>query len=63
MLFTTIIFDLDGVIIDSIPVIEAAFQYACQQTYGPDVEHPPFSEYKKRLGQGFKVMCPFGKAA
>ena len=49
-----VIFDLDGVIIDSIPVIEAAFQYACQQTYGPDVEHPPFQNIKNVLARDSK---------
>jgi AHBA synthesis associated protein len=45
-----VIFDLDGVLFDSIGVMEEAFLYACQAS---GREAPPFSEYCKHLGRGF----------
>lgn len=47
--YKLILFDLDGVIIDSIPVIKMAFERAFREVMGPDLE-PPFEEYQKHLG-------------
>lgn len=49
-----IIFDLDGVLIDSHNVMEIAFKYAFKK-YFPEQE-PPFDQYKKHLGKGFLMI-------
>ncbi len=48
--FNLILFDLDGVIIDSIPVIKLAFGRAFHEVMGPNLT-PPFEEYQKYLGR------------
>ncbi len=45
-------FDLDGVIIDSLPVMRVAYAYAFEQVVGRG-EPPPFSEYQRHLGRSF----------
>ncbi len=52
-----IIFDLDGVLIDSMPVIRAAFETAYREMVDPNAEasliDSLFTEYCKYLGHGF----------
>ena len=48
----SVVFDLDGVIIDSVPVMQIAYAYAFAQVVGQG-EPPPFSEYKRHLGRSF----------
>lgn len=53
-----ILFDFDGVIIDSLPVMQMAFRAALKQTY-PGHEWNPdelFSRYRQHLGKSFKVI-------
>lgn len=49
-----VIFDLDGVLIDSSEVMKEAFAYAWGQFCGPGTS--PFSEYKKHMGKGFMAI-------
>lgn len=50
-----VIFDLDGVIIDSSKVMEVAFAYAFKKFF-PD-DPVPFQQYTQHLGKGFlKIM-------
>jgi AHBA synthesis associated protein len=49
-----VIFDLDGVLIDSSQVMEEAFKYAWCQFFGPGTA--PFAEYKKHMGKGFTAI-------
>lgn len=54
-----VIFDLDGVIIDSLPVMRKAYLEAHRVVVGG--EAPPFSEYKKHLGRSFPdIMAQMG---
>lgn len=46
-----VVFDLDGVIIDSLPAMEEAYYSACARVL--DFSPPSFSEYKKHLGRSF----------
>lgn len=46
--FKNIIFDLDGVLIDSFATMEIAFNYAFNMAVGVGI--PPFEEYKKHTG-------------
>lgn len=49
--FSAILFDLDGVIADSIGVTERAFRHAYTTVMGLATD-PPFEEYKRHLGKG-----------
>jgi len=50
-----VLFDLDGVIIDSSHVMKAAFDHAYHQFFPK--EKPPFKTFVKYMGQGFsKIM-------
>lgn len=49
--YETIIFDLDGVIICSLPVIREAFYAAHKKVVGGTP--PPFSEYQRHFGRSF----------
>ncbi len=49
--YKSVIFDLDGVIIDSSQVMQVAFEYAYQQFFPK--QRAPFSEYVKHMGKGF----------
>jgi AHBA synthesis associated protein len=53
-IFNTIIFDLDGVVIDSRQVIKKVFEHAYKKVVG--VGKPPFDQFKKYLGQGLPVI-------
>ncbi len=54
-----VIFDLDGVVIDSLPVMRKAYHEAHRVVVGG--EPPPFSEYKKHLGRSFPdIMAQMG---
>ena len=56
---SAIIFDLDGVVIDSIPVMEKAFAHAYREVMGGGV--PPFEEYVSHCGKSFpKIMDAMG---
>lgn len=46
-----VVFDLDGVLVDSIAVMRQAFQTAYAEVVGG--EQPPFEEYRKHLGRYF----------
>ena len=46
-----VIFDLDGVIIDSTSVMEQAFQYSFEKFFPQ--KKAPFSEFIKHMGKGF----------
>lgn len=50
-----VIFDLDGVILDSIMVIEHAYRMACQHVCG--IDYPDFFEYRKHLGESLCVIA------
>lgn len=45
-----IIFDLDGVIIDTLPIMQESFSYAYKQVVS-STEEPPFHIYKRHLGK------------
>lgn len=47
-----ICFDLDGVLIDSIEIMEGAWNFSCE-SMGINI---PFSEYKKGIGMPFEVI-------
>lgn len=47
--FSHIVFDLDGVIIDSFGVMKVAFDYAFNKVVGSGT--PPFEEYKRHMGR------------
>ena len=53
-LFETIIFDLDGVIINSLEIMAKAFKIAYSEIVGKG--KPPFDEYIKHLGKSFKQI-------
>lgn len=62
MSFQTVIFDLDGVIIDSIPVMRQAFTIAYAEVVGPGP--PPFDTYRTHFGLGFdEIMRKMGLPA
>ncbi|MEU0471545.1 HAD-IA family hydrolase [Streptomyces olivaceus] len=46
-----IVFDLDGVLVDSVGVMREAFTVAYREVVGPG--EPPFAEYSKHLGRYF----------
>jgi AHBA synthesis associated protein len=46
-----VVFDLDGVLVDSFPVMRKAFTIAYAEVVGPG--EPPFDEYNKHLGRFF----------
>jgi 3-amino-5-hydroxybenzoic acid synthesis related protein len=46
-----VVFDLDGVLVDSFAVMRTAFEYAYAQVVGPGPA--PFEEYNKHLGRYF----------
>lgn len=48
---TAVIFDLDGVLVDSFGVMRQAFRTAYTEVVGG--EAPPFEEYRKHLGRYF----------
>lgn len=52
--FNAVIFDLDGVVIDSIKTIEAAFTAAYREVIGDDT--PPFDEFRRHFGMSFPVI-------
>lgn len=57
--YNTVIFDLDGVLIDSIAVTRQAFFFAYNSVVGRG--DPPFAEYCKHLGRAFPdVMKTMG---
>ncbi len=47
----TVIFDLDGVLVDSFGVVRQAFTIAYAEVVGPG--EPPFEEYNRHLGRYF----------
>jgi len=49
--FGTVIFDLDGVLVDSFAVMEQAFAFAYQAVVGDG--RPPFAEYREHMGRYF----------
>ncbi|MEU5418561.1 HAD-IA family hydrolase [Streptomyces sp. NPDC001407] len=49
--FTTVVFDLDGVLIDSFAVMREAFAVAYREVVGPG--EPPFEEYRTHQGRYF----------
>ncbi|MEU3752570.1 HAD-IA family hydrolase [Streptomyces olivoreticuli] len=49
--FTTVVFDLDGVLIDSFAVMREAFALAYREVVGPG--EPPFEEYCTHQGRYF----------
>lgn len=56
---SAVIFDLDGVIIDSSKVMEIAFSYAFARFFPG--ETPPFEEYKTHMGKSFlSIMRDMG---
>lgn len=52
--FRAVIFDLDGVVIDSVPVMKVAFAIAYREIVGAG--KPPFDEYRKHFGLSFPVI-------
>ncbi len=57
--FNTVIFDLDGVIIDSRSVMKKVFARAFKEIVGPG--EAPFEEFKKHLGLGLpKILEKMG---
>ena len=52
--YDAVIFDLDGVVIDSIRTIEAAFAVAYREVVGGGP--PPFEEYRRHFGLSFPVI-------
>lgn len=61
-----VIFDLDGVLIDSSKVMQQAFEHAWGQFFSEGVA--PFAEYKTHMGKGFTAIMdamglPRGMAA
>jgi AHBA synthesis associated protein len=56
---SVILFDLDGVVIDSIPVMEQAFSHAYHLVVGNG--EPPFAEYLMHCGKSFpRIMDAMG---
>lgn len=56
---SVILFDLDGVVIDSIPVMEQAFAHAYREVMGEG--DAPFSEYVTHCGKSFpRIMDAMG---
>lgn len=54
-----VVFDLDGVIVDSTDVMRQAFSVAYAEVVGPGV--PPFAEYNRHLGRWFPdIMAIMG---
>jgi AHBA synthesis associated protein len=49
-----VIFDLDGVLIDSSRVMEQAFSHAWRQFF--DQGQPPFAQYQQHMGKGFGAI-------
>lgn len=52
--YRAVLFDLDGVLIDSSRVMEQAFQHAWRQFH--DHGEAPFAEYKTHMGKGFTAI-------
>ncbi|MFK0121024.1 HAD-IA family hydrolase [Streptomyces sp. NPDC090994] len=48
---TSVVFDLDGVLVDSFAVMREAFTLAYAEVVGPG--EPPFAEYNRHLGRYF----------
>ena len=64
-MFNAVIFDLDGVLIDSLSVMEQAYHKACVEVFHHKIA-APFSEFKRHLGKDLKSIfkiCNLPKAA